>query len=292
MTQKYIGRFAPSPSGPLHFGSVVAALGSYLRAKSLNGKWLLRIEDIDPPREPEGAAEQIIRELDRLGLHWDGEVYYQSQASERYLATLDSLLQKNLAYRCNCSRKRINALGGIYDGHCRNMQLNDDNKAIRLVNPGSDGRFYDQLLGVQQVDPQKASEDFLIHRRDNLFAYQLAVVCDDIHQGITEIVRGSDILAVTPWQMALYQQLGQNIPQYLHLPLAVMADGRKLSKQNHAKATYHLDASEIIANALAFLGQPLPVEMEKAPTQEQLNYALAHFSIKNIPTSNQLHHVN
>ncbi len=191
----YIGRFAPSPSGELHFGSLIAALGSYLRARSQHGIWRVRIEDIDPPREVPGAAETILRQLEHYGLHWDGDILWQSQRHDAYRDALAWLRQQNLSYYCTCPRARIQRIGGVYDGHCRTLQHGPENAAVRIKQFSPVMQFHDVLRGDIQADPLLAREDFIIHRRDGLFAYNLAVVVDDHFQGVTEIVRGADLIA-------------------------------------------------------------------------------------------------
>ena len=232
----YIGRFAPSPSGELHFGSLIAALGSYLQARAQNGIWRVRIEDIDPPREVPGAADTILRQLERYGLHWDGEVLWQSQRHEAYRERLAWLHEQGLCYYCTCTRARIHAVGGVYDGHCRDLRLSANDAALRLRQTRPVLAFYDRLRGTLVADEALAREDFIIHRRDGLFAYNLAVVVDDHFQGVSEIVRGADLIEPTVRQISLYQHFGWQAPDYVHLPLAVNAQGNKLSKQNHAPA--------------------------------------------------------
>ncbi|GAA5191821.1 tRNA glutamyl-Q(34) synthetase GluQRS [Ferrimonas gelatinilytica] len=279
----YIGRFAPSPSGPLHFGSLVAAVGSYLRAHSRGGHWLVRMEDLDPPREVSGAADEILRTLERFGLEWHGSVLYQSQRYPRYQAILDQLLEQSEAYYCDCTRKRIKTIGGVYDGHCRDRALGPEGSAIRLRNRAAVSQFDDRLLGPIQTEPAFAAEDFILKRRDGLYAYQLAVVLDDHDQGITEVVRGNDLLEATVRQCSLYSQLGWSAPDFLHLPLAVQTDGKKLSKQNHAPALTDGECSAQLAQALAFLGHPLPQRLSRAPVREQLRHAVANFSLDALP---------
>lgn len=187
----YIGRFAPSPSGELHFGSLIAALGSYLQARARNGIWRVRIEDIDPPREVPGAADAILRQLEHYGLHWNGEVLWQSRRHEAYREALAWLYDQGLSYYCTCTRARIQSIGGIYDGHCRELCNGPQQAAVRIKQQHPVTRFYDRLRGEIQADERLAREDFIIHRRDGLFAYNLAVVVDDHFQGVTEIVRGA-----------------------------------------------------------------------------------------------------
>ncbi|UWS32703.1 tRNA glutamyl-Q(34) synthetase GluQRS [Erwinia pyrifoliae] len=255
MSSSYIGRFAPSPSGDLHFGSLIAALGSYLQARAQHGAWRVRIEDIDPPREVPGAAARILQQLEDHGLQWDGEVLWQSQRHEAYRAALDHLQQQGLSYYCTCSRRRIQQCEGLYDSHCRNLHHSSEHAAIRLKVDYPVLSFHDRLRGCIQAEAKLAQEDFIIHRRDGLFAYNLAVVVDDRFQGITEVVRGADLIEPTVRQITLFQQFGWPAPRYLHLPLAINHDGNKLSKQNHAPPLPAGDPRPSLVQALRFLGQ-------------------------------------
>ena len=282
----YIGRFAPSPSGSLHFGSLVAALGSYLQAKSQQGKWLVRIEDIDPPREIAGASEDILATLRAYGLQWDGEVVYQSQQSAHYEQVLANLSQQQLSYACGCTRKIIKQQGGLYLGNCRDRNLSNIDNALRinvakLVKPVT--HFYDQLQGEIVLDKQQADEDFIIKRKDGLYAYNLAVVIDDINQGISEIVRGADLLPTTGKQMSLYQLLGKTAPSYVHLPLAVTEPGFKLSKQNHALAIEKQNPIPTLLKALNFLGHQVPDLVDKSSCETILNWAISNWCLTNVP---------
>ncbi|AAS60562.1 glutamyl-queuosine tRNA(Asp) synthetase [Yersinia pestis 1522] len=280
---EYIGRFAPSPSGDLHFGSLIAALGSYLQARAQGGKWLVRIEDIDPPREVPGAASRILAALEHYGLHWDGPVIYQSQRHEAYRATLNWLEQQGLSYYCTCTRSRIHQLGGFYDGYCRDRHLPASGAAIRLRQTQPVYAFYDKLLGELHAHPALAQEDFIIRRRDGLFAYNLAVVVDDAFQGVTEIVRGADLIEPTVRQIALYQQLQHPVPGYIHLPLALNNQGNKLSKQNHAPPLPNGDPRPILIDALKFLRQPLPEYWQDLDLYLLLRYAVEHWTLVSIP---------
>ncbi|SFN16905.1 glutamyl-Q tRNA(Asp) synthetase [Izhakiella capsodis] len=285
MTCPYIGRFAPSPSGPLHFGSLIAALGSYLQARARQGRWLVRIEDIDPPREMPGAADQILAQLEHYGLRWDGEVLWQSQRHEAYRAALDKLMQNGMSYYCTCHRSRIQQIGGYYDGDCRYRQRRPHNAAIRLKVDHPIRQFFDQRRGVIVCEPALAQEDFIIHRRDGLFAYNLAVVVDDHFQGITEVVRGADLIEPTVRQITLFQQAGWQAPHWLHLPLALNADGNKLSKQNHAAALPDGDPRFTLCQALRFLGQAVPEGVEDTTVETLLNTAVAQWDITSIPVN-------
>jgi len=288
----YIGRFAPSPTGPLHFGSLVSALASYLDAKANRGQWLVRMEDLDPPREQPGAANIILQTLEDHGLQWDGEVIYQSQRSHAYQSCLDALLQAGFVYPCTCSRQDLTAMGGIYNGHCRNqpsaaatrtdehlssslrLKLYDlpDRATSELI------QFDDIFQGPQTQNLRTQAGDQILKRRDGFFAYQLAVVVDDIAQGITHIIRGSDLLEVTGRQLFFFDLLGAPLPQFGHAPLAIQANGQKLSKQNHARAIDSKFASRNLWNGLAFLGQEPPAELAGASTTEVLNWGINHWT--------------
>ncbi|QCP58537.1 tRNA glutamyl-Q(34) synthetase GluQRS [Pantoea sp. SO10] len=283
-----IGRFAPSPSGDLHFGSLIAALGSYLSARAQQGRWLVRIEDIDPPREVPGAATRILQQLEHYGLYWDGDVLWQSQRHDAYRAALSWLQTHRQSYFCTCTRSRIQQLGGFYDGHCRDLQLPPHNAALRLRQHAPVNGFDDRLRGQLPAEAQLAQEDFIIHRRDGLFAYNLAVVVDDHFQGVTEIVRGADLIEPTVRQIALYQQFAWPVPDYLHLPLAVNRDGNKLSKQNHAPALPAGDARPLLVQALRFLGQPVSAGWQDESLESLLKQAVAQWNIRLIPLQNGL----
>ena len=282
----YIGRFAPSPSGELHFGSLIAALGSYLQARAQQGRWLVRIEDIDPPREVPGAADAILRQLEHYGLHWDGEVLWQSQRHDAYRERLAWLKAQGLCYYCTCTRARIHSVGGVYDGHCRALGLGAENAALRLRQTRPVLGFYDRLRGEIATDEGLAREDFIIHRRDGLFAYNLAVVVDDHFQGVTEIVRGADLIEPTVRQISLYQHFGWQPPEYIHLPLALNAEGNKLSKQNHAPALPEGDPRPEIVRALQFLKQPVADDWRDLSLAALLKNAVAEWTLANPAFSN------
>lgn len=282
----YIGRFAPSPSGELHFGSLIAALGSYLQARAQQGRWLVRIEDIDPPREVPGAADAILRQLEHYGLHWDGEVLWQSQRHDAYRERLAWLKAQGLCYYCTCTRARIHSVGGVYDGHCRDLGLGAENAALRLRQTRPVLGFYDRLRGEIATDEGLAREDFIIHRRDGLFAYNLAVVVDDHFQGVTEIVRGADLIEPTVRQISLYQHFGWQPPEYIHLPLALNAEGNKLSKQNHAPALPEGDPRPEIVRALQFLKQPVADDWRDLSLAALLKNAVAEWTLANPAFSN------
>ncbi|ART80247.1 tRNA glutamyl-Q(34) synthetase GluQRS [Oceanisphaera avium] len=283
----YIGRFAPSPSGPLHFGSLIAALGSFLQARHHQGRWLLRIEDLDPPREVPGAADEILFSLDAFGLHWDGPVLYQSQRLDVYQHLLEQWEKRGLTYYCHCSRKEIAESGGFYNGHCRYLNLGAKGSGTRLIMSNPVYEFVDLLQGKVKIDRALAEEDFIVRRRDGFYAYNLAVVIDDAHTGISEVVRGADLLAPTGRQISLYQQLNAPVPSWLHLPLATVA-GNKLSKQNHAPALDINHASNQLCQALRFLGQAPPATLATAPVAEVLAWAIAHWQLQQVPKTTQI----
>ena len=255
----YRGRFAPSPTGELHFGSLVAALASWLRARNRHGQWLLRVDDIDPPREVAGSTEAILSALTQLGLIADATPLHQSQRGEAYARALRQLQDDGLAFPCWCSRTDLEAAGAIHrDGRCISARHDDREPAWRLRVPDLAIAFDDGLQGPQCQNVRDAVGDFVLRRADGLWSYQLACVVDDAFQGVTEVVRGCDLLDSTPRQILLQRLLGLPTPAYLHLPLAVDAQGRKLSKSSDAPAVDAADPSAAIANALRFLGQPVP----------------------------------
>lgn len=261
----YVGRFAPSPTGPLHLGSLVTAVASFLDTRAHQGRWLLRIEDIDPPREIPGAAALITRQLDAHGLHWDGPICYQSQRIELYHQALAKLADQGLLYACDCSRQRLLGLGGRYDGNCRARKLHPGAPlppaALRIeVTESGLPEQHDFLLDTAFGDPVRDG-DFIVRRRDGLIAYQLAVAVDDAEQGITHVLRGADLFASTPRQRFVLEQLGLRIPAYGHVPLVLGADGQKLSKQNQAPPLAAADAAANLSQALDWLGMAPPPEI-------------------------------
>ncbi|WKY57599.1 tRNA glutamyl-Q(34) synthetase GluQRS [Vibrio sp. SNU_ST1] len=289
----YIGRFAPSPSGPLHFGSLVAALGSYFQAKSNQGQWLVRMEDLDPPREMAGAADLILKTLETYHLYWDGDVVYQSQRHDLYQAQIDQWVADNQAYYCECTRKQIKSLGGFYSGHCRDKGLIDSGEqAVRLCMDFPIESFDDVRYGTIQIPKALAEEDFIIKRRDGLFAYNLAVVLDDIEQGVTEVVRGADLIEPTGRQISLYKTLKQKNVSYLHLPLATDGLGNKLSKQNHATAIDLDNPKPTLINAMRFLGFDIPNALCEASMDEVLLWGCQQWNVRQLPDSLQKEHSN
>ena len=275
----YVGRFAPSPTGPLHFGSLTSALASFIHARQNKGKWLVRMEDIDPPREVAGASDQILQQLDDHGLHWDDAVLYQSSRLDSYKQALDNLWNQGLVYHCQCNRQRINSLGGVYDGQCRHLQFSASGNATRVIinNPDRKISFVDQIMGTYQQQLSTQAGDFVIQRRDQLFSYQLAVVVDDQFQAISHIVRGEDLLDSTPRQLYLQQCLGYNQPTYSHLPLVLNSQGQKLSKQNLATGLRAGNESQNLWQALRWLQQSPPEPLKWQSVSDILTWAINHW---------------
>lgn len=286
---RYCGRFAPSPTGPLHFGSLVSALASYLQAKSKNGIWRLRMEDLDPPREQPGAADHILRTLEHYGLYWDGPVVYQSQRYEHYEAALATLAFKEFSFPCSCTRKDLNtamrrANTSVYPGTCRQVTPKiDQPHAIRLKVKKTLIHFNDQIHGKIHQALHKTVGDFVIKRADGFYAYQLAVVTDDAEQGITEVVRGSDLLDNTPRQIYLQQCLALPQPEYAHIPVATNAQQVKLSKQTFAPPLDEQTPNIALYNALQFLGQNPPAELAKIDLNSLWGWAVQHWDLSKIP---------
>lgn len=284
----YRGRFAPSPSGLLHFGSLVTALASYLDAKHNNGTWLVRIEDIDPPRELAGASSKILKTLESYGLHWDESVLYQSQQTDIYQQTLKQLAHKQLTYNCQCTRAQIKKLGGIYPSTCRSLNLPPLNNAIRLINKVGIFKFNDTIQGLITGDKKVAEEDFILVRKDGLFAYQLAVVVDDIFQNITHVVRGCDLLEPTLRQLSFFEILKTNSPIYSHIPLAVTPAGYKLSKQNKAPAINNQKPQPALISALRYLGQNPPEDLRFESVENIIKWAITHWCMSKITQKQQI----
>ncbi|MGE8500493.1 MAG: tRNA glutamyl-Q(34) synthetase GluQRS [Pseudomonas sp.] len=281
----YIGRFAPTPSGYLHFGSLVAALASYLDARAVGGRWLLRMEDLDPPREVPGAQSAILQTLESYGFEWDGELVRQSDRHAEYQAVVDRLFSQGLAYACTCSRRQLEGYQGIYPGLCRNAGHPADDAAIRIRVPELVYGFIDRVQGDYQQHLGREVGDFIIQRRDGFYAYQLAVVLDDAWQGITDIVRGADLLDSTPRQLYLQELLGLPQPRYLHVPLIIQPDGNKLGKSYRSPPLPADQAAPLLVRALRALGQPVPADLDGARPAELLAWATAHWDATQIPRS-------
>ncbi|MGD2112106.1 MAG: tRNA glutamyl-Q(34) synthetase GluQRS [Gammaproteobacteria bacterium] len=277
----YRGRFAPSPTGPLHFGSLVAAVGSYLDARHQGGEWLVRIEDLDPPREIPGAADTILRTLDRYALHWDGAVFYQSRRMSRYEAALENLAAKGRLFGCACTRREIagsgrsGGAGAVYPGTCRNaLPPGRTARALRVRVDAARVGFRDRLQGGSRQHLGREVGDFIVRRADRLAAYQLAVVVDDAEQNITDIVRGADLLDSTPRQIFLQRLLGLTTPGYLHLPVAASRAGFKLGKRTRARDIGADDPASVLCDVLRFLNQTLPESAADACLEELLAWAI------------------
>lgn len=292
-----MGRFAPSPTGPLHFGSLVAAVGSYLEARAQGGDWLVRMEDIDAPRNVPGAADDILRTLEAFGFEWTGEVLWQSRRIEAYAAALEQLQAVGAAYPCACSRKEIadramrTAIDGgdVYPGTCRSgLPADRTPRAWRLRVDAQTVAFADRVQGVQTQCLERDVGDFVLLRADGLFAYQLAVVVDDAYQGVTDVVRGADLLDSTPRQIWLQQCLGVATPKYAHLPVATNASGEKWSKQTLAPAIRMADAGAQIWGALDFLGQAPPADLRQGDLPEVWAWARAHWQLGRVPRQRSL----
>lgn len=279
----YIGRFAPTPSGHLHFGSLVAALASYLDARSVGGRWLMRMEDLDPPREEPGAQTAILKALESYGFEWDGEMVRQSDRHDAYAEVLNRLFNHGLAYACTCSRKTLAPYHGIYPGLCRNAGHDTKDAAIRLRVPELEYHFIDRVQGEYRQHLGRDVGDFVIRRRDGLYAYQLAVVLDDAWQGITDIVRGADLLDSTPRQLYLQELLGLPQPRYLHIPLITQPDGNKLGKSYRSPPLTEDQATPLLLRALRALGQNPGAELAYATPREVLNWGIAHWDALLIP---------
>jgi glutamyl-Q tRNA(Asp) synthetase len=278
----YRGRFAPSPTGRLHFGSLVAALGSWLRARQAGGRWLLRMEDIDPPREVPGSATAILATLPAFGLTADEPVLYQSRRQAAYDAAFEQLHEAGAVFPCWCSRSELAAAAGLHrDGRCVAPPDPWREPAWRLRVPDIMIAFDDALQGPQRQNLRESAGDFVIRRVEGLYSYQLACVVDDAHQGVTEVVRGCDLLDSTPRQIWLQRLLGLPTPRYLHLPLALDAAGRKLSKSAQAWPVDPADPLPALRRALVFLGQPVPGDAVDAATL--LAAALRRFDPARLP---------
>ena len=279
----YIGRFAPTPSGHLHFGSLVAALASYLDARAVDGRWLLRMEDLDPPREEPGAQAAILKALESYGFEWDGEMVRQSDRHEAYQQVIDRLFSQGLAYACTCSRKQLEPYQGIYPGLCRNAGHDAADAAIRLRVPELEYHFVDRVQGEFRQHLGREAGDFVIRRRDGLYAYQLAVVLDDAWQGVTDIVRGADLLDSTPRQLYLQELLGLPQPRYLHVPLITQPDGHKLGKSYRSPPLMADQATPLLLRALRALGQQPAPELVDASPRELLAWGVRHWDAGQIP---------
>ena len=293
-----IGRFAPSPTGPLHLGSLVAAVGSYVLAKRSGGLWLMRMDDLDAPRVVPGMADDILRTLEALGLHWDGEIVWQSSRLEVYGAAMERLAASGTLYHCGCSRTEIARIssaphagdfGPIYPGFCRNgLPEGKQPRAVRVRVNDTEIAFADQVMGEVRQNLAEECGDFVVKRADGPFSYHLATVVDDAAYGINQVVRGADLLPSTPRQIYLQRLLGLPTPAYCHLPLVTGDHHEKLSKRDNAVSlasgrNLALDGGRLLAGALRFLGQQPPSFADRAPASEILSWAMIHFDPQRVP---------
>ena len=294
--QMYIGRFAPSPTGPLHFGSLIAAVASYCEAKTHHGQWLVRMEDLDKPREAKGAASTILQQLEAFGFEWDGAVLYQSQRTSYYADALEILNNRHQTYPCTCTRKEIadstshmGIDGLIYPGTCLKYAIKANVPvAWRIKTAAQIITFNDAIQGKICQNLKEDIGDFILKRADGLFAYQLAVVVDDAAQGITHVVRGADLLDSTPRQIYLQQLLNYSTPNYAHVPVACNDAGEKLSKQTLASP---LDTSKTVINLIAafnFLGQSVPSDLANEDKDAIWHWALRNWQLSKIAKAKAL----
>ncbi len=289
----YVGRFAPSPTGDLHPGSLLAAAGSYLDARQAGGRWLLRIEDLDSARVVAGAESRILHTLEACGFEWDGDVIRQSTRRSAHHEALDALARAGASFECSCSRRDLaDAAGGhiaggsAYPGTCRQGPTQPGPTAVRFRIPDGSVDFSDRIQGPQRCD-WRTLGDVVIRRRDGIAAYQLAVVVDDAWQGVTDVVRGADLLGSTAWQIAIGRALGLAPVRYAHLPILVESDGTKLSKSRHAVAVDAGSARQELHAALTLLGLEPPPGLNGAPVRELWAWAVPRWTpegLRGVPT--------
>jgi len=284
LSKNYTGRFAPSPTGSLHLGSLYTALASFLDARANQGKWLLRIDDIDSFRQHPEAIEGIIEALQVYGLIWDGDIYYQSQHLEQYQAIVSKLLDQQKAYPCICSRKQLaENPSPIYPGYCRAIKRKETiAHAVRIKVKALDVGFDDTLQGEKNYQLDQQIGDFIIKRKDNIFAYQLAVVVDDYLQGVTDVVRGLDLLNSTPKQLYLQKTLSYPHPRYSHVPIIVNSSGQKLSKQTCAQAVSLDNPTQTLYLLLEYLQQYPPRSLKKSSIKRILDWAVEHWNYQQL----------
>jgi glutamyl-Q tRNA(Asp) synthetase len=277
-----VGRFAPSPTGPLHLGSLVAALGSYADARHRRGRWLVRMEDLDHARVIPGCADAMLRILEHFGLTWDGVVEYQSQRGAHYAQALEALRAAGVTFECSCSRRELTDEGG-YPGTCRVGPMRAGPTAVRFRVPDSTVEFDDRAQGHVAFRLSERG-DVIVRRRDGAYAYQLAVVVDDHLQAVTDVVRGADLLDSTPWQMALQRALGFATPAYLHLPLVCEPDGKKLSKSMRSVGLDPERSGAQLFEALTLLLQSPPPGLEREPPRSIVAWACANWQPQHFQT--------
>ncbi|HET8848416.1 MAG TPA: tRNA glutamyl-Q(34) synthetase GluQRS [Marinobacter sp.] len=291
-SSNYRGRFAPSPTGPLHFGSLVTAIASWLEARSAGGQWLVRIEDLDSLREPTDAVDRILDSLACHALLSDEPVRFQSRRHHAYEQAITRLLDAGLAYVCPCSRKELQANAGRHPHHCRTARINPGQQpaAVRFALYDEHARWTDTLLGEQHQQVQAELDDPVIRRKEGFYAYQLAVVVDDIDQGISHVVRGSDLLDMTAQQQQIFRALGAKPPDWLHIPVILNDQGQKLSKQTHAPALDDQQPARNLVAALAALGQNPPPGLALGTPEAVLDWARRHWQRGRIPLTSRQHH--
>jgi glutamyl-Q tRNA(Asp) synthetase len=275
-----VARFAPSPTGPLHLGSLLAAVGSYLDARASGARWLVRIEDLDTPRVVPGCADEMLRTLEAFGFEWDGEVIHQSTRRAAYAEALATLSAARRTFPCSCSRKDLASVEDEsqgYPGTCRAGPARPGPTALRFRVSDTPIHFDDLFLGQQRFD-LTACGDVIVERRDGIASYQLAVVVDDAWQGVTRVVRGADLLSSTPWQIDLQSALALPQPIYGHLPLVLEPNGAKLSKSNRALPLDRSAASQAIISTLTHLSQAPPPELAHSSIKDVWNWAVAHWN--------------
>jgi glutamyl-Q tRNA(Asp) synthetase len=276
---QYVGRFAPSPTGDLHLGSLLAAVGSFLDARHHDGRWLVRIEDLDTPRNVPGSADRILRALDGFGLHWDGAVEYQSRRIPLYLAAMHKLQSEGRTFECSCSRKALAATEFNYPGTCRRGPTRPGPTATRFrMDDGAVVLFDDRVQGKCALAPIDLS-DFVIRRKDGIIAYQLAVVVDDDAQHVSDVVRGTDLLPSTGWQNALQRALAMPSPRYAHLPLVVEQTHEKLGKSRHSVPVAAAAATPALTNVLRMLNHAPPTELENDKPERLLQWAARNWRL-------------
>ena len=293
MSQTYCGRFAPTPSGPLHFGSMIAAIGSYCDARAHGGSWQIRIDDIDTPRVVSGVADDILYTLEAFALEWDGRPVFESRNKDAYHAALHSLRTAGHVFACSCSRREISKAGlsgsegPVYPGTCRNgPRAGRPVRSLRLrIEAGSATRVTDALQGPISQDLAAQVGDFVVYRSDGIFSYHLACVVGDAHQSVTHIVRGADLIDSTPRQIYLQRLLKLPTPSYLHLPVAINDRGEKLSKQTRASPVDRARAGQTIFTVLRFLGQQPPAELAKWPAHDANAWAVTNWRRENLPST-------
>ena len=286
-TKNYRGRFAPTPSGTLHFGSIITALGSYLDAKSNNGKWFVRIDDIDRSRNKLNANKIILKQLEQLGLIWDEPIVYQSHNIKLYEAALKKLKELNFTFPCVCSRQEVK--NQIYSGSCRNKNnILNQKHSIRIKAENTQISIIDRLQGCYTQAINSEVGDFIIKRSDGYFAYHLATVVDDNEQKITDIVRGFDLLDSTPRQVFLQNKLKYNEPKYLHLPIAIDSTGRKISKTNKESPSILPSPAMVLVNALSFLGHCPPDEIKNANIKAILEWSIENWNADLLPNKSKI----